>query len=223
MALGEAQVQLNYAKAQYLWYTKVTYPEDVSHIRQQLEANLRRLTCEIEYLAGVVAAYDALYNNYHQELDGMIADYLTMITAFRAEIAEMEIRIVELEEEALWAYNAAMNANVPLTTARTVTIKGVFADGGDDSNIHVTNGTYSIKYPWKGTTTLFAVMNRDMQVIKDTRAEFEEQGATNVADNLKAKKDEATAAVKAYTDNWTKWQTYYAGALPATGALYTHG
>ena len=113
LALGEAQVQLNYAKAQYLWYTKVTYPEDVSHIRQQLEANLRRLTCEIEYLESAVAAYDALYNNYHQELDGMIADYLTMITAFRAEIAEMEIRLVELEEEALWAYNAAMNAEVP--------------------------------------------------------------------------------------------------------------
>ncbi|MDY0332183.1 MAG: hypothetical protein RBQ85_01665, partial [Bacteroidales bacterium] len=88
MALGEAQVDLNYAKAQYLWYTKVTYPEDVSHIRQQLEANLRRLTCEVEYLEGVVAAYDALYNNYHEDLDIMIADYQAMITAFRAEIAE---------------------------------------------------------------------------------------------------------------------------------------
>ena len=226
MALGEAQVELNYAKAQYLWYTKVTYPEDVSHIRQQLEANLRRLTCEVEYLEGVVAAYDALYNNYHEDLDIMIADYQAMITAFRAEIAEMEIRYIALQEELAWFNETKLNkALAALTTPKAVGIKGVFSDGGDDINIHVVKGNYSIKYPWKKSAaypiTMFAVMERDMRVIEDTRAEFQDQGSGKIDANLKAKKDAAAASVKAYTDNWANWQKYYEGAQPATGALYT--
>ncbi|NLA16283.1 MAG: hypothetical protein GX877_07095 [Bacteroidales bacterium] len=223
--LAEAQIDLNYAKAEYLWYIQVEYPEDISHIRQQLEANKRRLTCEVDYLEGVVAAYDALYNNYHGELDGMIAEFQDMITMFRAGIAEMEIRYIELQEEYFWFNDGPLKAALAaLTKSRKVGIKGVFSDGGSDPNIHVGNGNYEITAPWVGTPSMFLIMKRDMRVIEDTRAEFNDQNSGLIERNLNAKKTAANNAVKAYEDNWKKWQEYYDGArieTGHTGALYT--
>ncbi|MFA5302697.1 MAG: hypothetical protein WC395_08430 [Bacteroidales bacterium] len=210
--LGIAELDLNYAKAQYHWYVNVEYPEDTSHAIQQMEANKRRLECEIEYLAGVVEAYDALYNEYHGDFDAMIAGFQDVITGLRAEIAELEEAYILLQEEALLfnvnALNAALNN---LTKNRTVGITGVFSDGGDDPDVHVFNGNYRITAPWQATTktTMFDMMKRDMRVIDDTRSEFEDQDSGTIEANIAAKKATADAAVKNYEDNWKLWQKYY--------------
>ena len=223
--LGQAQLDLNFAKAQYLWYVNVEYPEAVEHAVLHMERDKMRLECQIEYLAGVVEAYEALYNAYHGEFDELIAGFQEVINALRAGIAEYEIEFIRLQEELLLFNTTALNtALTNLTKNRTVGITGVFSDGGDDPNIHVVNGNYRlVNFPWQATTktTMFDVMKRDMRVIEDTRAEFQDQGSGKIDANLKAKKDAAAASVKAYTDNWANWQKYYEGAQPATGALYT--
>jgi hypothetical protein len=210
--LGIAELDLNYAKAQYHWYVNVEYPEDTSHAIQQMEANKRRLECEIEYLAGVVEAYDALYNEYHGDFDTMIAGFQEVITSLRAEIAELEEAYILLQEEALLFNVNALNAALTnLTKNRTVGITGVFSDGGDDPDVHVFNGNYRITAPWQATTktTMFDMMKRDMRVIDDTRSEFEDQDSGIIEANIAAKKATADAAVKNYEDNWKLWQKYY--------------
>ncbi len=223
--LGQAQLDLNFAKAQYLWYVNVEYPEAVEHAVLHMERDKMRLECQIEYLAGVVEAYEALYNAYHGEFDELIAGFQEVINALRAGIAEYEIEFIRLQEELLLFNTTALNtALTNLTKNRTVGITGVFSDGGDDPNIHVVNGNYRlVNFPWQATTktTMFDVMKRDMRVIADTRAEFEDQDSGVIERNIAAKKTAAAASVKAYTDNWANWQKYYEGAQPATGALYT--
>jgi len=221
IALGRRQVDLNNAKARYLWYVNVEYPEATSHVLQQMEAEKRALECEIQYLASVAEAYDALYNEYHGDLDEMIAGFQETINALRAEIAELEIAFIQLQEEwLLFDHDALDDANDALTTNRLVGIAGVFSDGGDDPNIHVVNGNYTLYYPWEGTPDMFDIMDRDMKVIADTRAEFEDQESGIIEANIKAKKDAADDAVEAYTDNWNDWQDYYKNAQPNGGSLY---
>jgi len=222
IALGRRQVDLNYAKAQYLWYVNVEYPEETSHIIQQMEANKRRLECEVEYLTGVAEAYDALYNEYHGDFDALIAGFQETITALRAEIAELELAFIQLQEEwLLFDHDALAAANTALTTKRTVGIAGVFSDGGDDPNIHVNNGNYSLtEWGWNSSPSMFYIMQRDMDVIEDTRSEFKDLGSGVIEDNIAAKKDSADAAVAAYTTNWTTWQDYYKKAQPNGGSLY---
>ncbi len=222
IALGRRQVDLDYAKAQYLWYVNVEYPEETSHIIQQMEANKRRLECEIEYLAGVAEAYDALYNEYHGDFDALIAGFQETINTLRAEIAELELAFIQLQEEwLLFDHDALAAANTALTKTRTVGIAGVFSDGGDDPNIHVNNGNYRLtKWGWNSSPSMFYIMQRDMDVIEDTRSEFEDQGSGIIEDNIAAKKTAADAAVAAYTTNWTDWQKYYKEVQPAGGARY---
>jgi hypothetical protein len=222
IALGRRQVDLDYAKAQYLWYVNVEYPEKTSHIIQQMEANKRRLECEIEYLAGVAEAYDALYNEYHGDFDALIAGFQETITALRAEIAEQELAFIQLQEEwLLFDHTALADANTALTTKRTVSITGVFSDGGYDPNIHVNDGTYELnKWGWETTPSMFTIMQRDMDVIEDTRSEFEDQESGIIEDNIDDKKEIADDAVAAYTTNWTNWQKYYKEVQPTGGARY---
>lgn len=211
--LGQAQLDLNFAKAQYLWYVNVEYPEAVEHAVLHMERDKMRLECQIEYLAGVVEAYEALYNAYHGEFDELIAGFQEVINALRAGIAEYEIELIRLQEELLLFNTTALNtALTNLTKNRTVSITGVFSDGGDDPNIHVVDGNYKlVNFPWQATTktTMFDVMKRDMRVIADTRAEFEDQDSGVIERNIAAKKTAADAAVKKYTDNWNLWQKYY--------------
>jgi len=211
--LGQAQLDLNFAKAQYLWYVNVEYPEAVEHAVLHMERDKMRLECQIEYLAGVVEAYEALYNAYHGEFDELIAGFQEVINALRAGIAEYEIEFIRLQEELLLFNTTALNtALTNLTKNRTVSITGVFSDGGDDPNIHVVDGNYKlVNFPWQATTktTMFDVMKRDMRVIADTRAEFEDQDSGVIERNIAAKKTAADAAVKKYTDNWNLWQKYY--------------
>ena len=123
LQLGEAEVDLNYAKAMYLWYTKVTYPEDMSEIRLDLETYKMLLECEVEYLTGIVAAYQAIYDNYHGELHGLMAEFQDMINFLREEIAKMEIRYIELQEEIFWQQQTVAAAQAPLTLSRKLTLK----------------------------------------------------------------------------------------------------
>ena len=211
IALGRRQVDLDYAKAQYLWYVNVEYPEETSHIIQQMEANKRRLECEIEYLTGVADAYDALYNEYHGDFDALIAGFQETITALRAEIAELELAFIQLQEEwLLFDHDALDAANLALTKKRTVSITGVFSDGGDDPNIHVNDGTYKLtNWGWASTPSMFTIMDRDIRVIEDTRSELEDQDSGIIERNIASKKATADAAVKGYEDNWKLWQKYY--------------
>ncbi|MBP8999514.1 MAG: hypothetical protein KBG08_04570, partial [Bacteroidales bacterium] len=186
--LAEAQIELNYAKTAYEWYVNVTYPEDVEHALLHMQRDKMRLECQIEYLTGVVEAYEALYNAYHGEFDELIAGFQDVITALRAEIAEMEIDFIKLQEKwLLFDHQALDNANAALTKNRKVSIANVFSDKGDDPNIHVVNGTYSITAPWTGANSMFNMMKRDMRVIEDTRAEFEGQDSGVIKRNLEAK------------------------------------
>ncbi len=208
--LAEAQIELNYAKTAYEWYVNVTYPEDVEHALLHMQRDKMRLECQIEYLTGVVEAYEALYNAYHGEFDELIAGFQDVITALRAEIAEMEIDFIKLQEKwLLFDHQALDNANAALTKNRKVSIANVFSDKGDDPNIHVVNGTYSITAPWTGANSMFNMMKRDMRVIEDTRAEFEEQDSGVIKRNLEAKQKQANDATTKYKTNWNNWQKYY--------------
>ncbi|MFA6761580.1 MAG: hypothetical protein WCR57_01425 [Bacteroidales bacterium] len=208
--LAEAQIELNYAKTAYEWYVNVTYPEDVEHALLHMQRDKMRLECQIEYLTGVVEAYEALYNAYHGEFDELIAGFQDVITALRAEIAEMEIDFIKLQEKwLLFDHQALDNANAALTKNRKVSIANVFSDKGDDPNIHVVNGTYSITAPWTGANSMFNMMKRDMRVIEDTRAEFEDQDSGVIKRNLEAKQKQANDATTKYKTNWNNWQKYY--------------
>ncbi|MFA7551115.1 MAG: hypothetical protein WCY50_01145 [Bacteroidales bacterium] len=208
--LAEAQIELNYAKTAYEWYVNVTYPEDVEHALLHMQRDKMRLECQIEYLTGVVEAYEALYNAYHGEFDELIAGFQDVITALRAEIAEMEIDFIKLQEKwLLFDHQALDNANAALTKNRKVSIANVFSDKGDDPNIHVVNGTYSITAPWTGANSMFNMMKRDMRVIEDTRAEFEDQDSGDIKRNLEAKQKQANDATTKYKTNWNNWQKYY--------------
>ncbi|OQB66836.1 MAG: hypothetical protein BWX93_01888 [Bacteroidetes bacterium ADurb.Bin139] len=208
--LAEAQIELNYAKTAYEWYVNVTYPEDVEHALLHMQRDKMRLECQIEYLTGVVEAYEALYNAYHGEFDELIAGFQDVITALRAEIAEMEIDFIKLQEKwLLFDHQALDNANAALTKNRKVSIANVFSDKGDDPNIHVVNGTYSITAPWTGANSMFNMMKRDMRVIEDTRAEFEGQDSGVIKRNLEAKQKQANDATTKYKTNWNNWQKYY--------------
>ena len=133
-----------------------------------------------------------------------------MITALRAEIAEMEIDFIKLQEKwLLFDHQALDNANAALTKNRKVSIANVFSDKGDDPNIHVVNGTYSITAPWTGANSMFNMMKRDMRVIEDTRAEFEGQDSGVIKRNLEAKQKQANDATTKYKTNWNNWQKYY--------------
>lgn len=208
--LAEAQIELNYAKTAYEWYVNVTYPEDVEQALLHMQRDKMRLECQIEYLTGVVEAYEALYNAYHGEFDELIAGFQDVITALRAEIAEMEIDFIKLQEKwLLFDHQALDNANAALTKSRKVSIANVFSDKGDDPNIHVVNGTYSITAPWTGANSMFNMMKRDMRVIEDTRAEFEDQDSGVIKRNLEAKQKQANDATTKYKTNWNNWQKYY--------------
>lgn len=209
--LAQAQIDLDVAKANYLWYVNIEYPQAVEVGLMHLEAEKKWVVCKIEHLTALAEAYEALYNAKHEEFDAIITNFQEMVIALRAEIVEMELLFLQLEEEyMLFDHNALAAANAALTKKRTVSINGVFSDGGDDPNIHVNNGTYRLaKWGWATTPSMFDVMKRDMRVIADTRAEFEDQDSGVIERNIAAKKTAADAAVKKYTDNWNLWQKYY--------------
>ena len=226
--LAQAQIDLDVAKSNYLWYVNIEYPQAVEYGLMRLESGKRWLVCKVEYLAGVAEAYEALYNAKHEEFDQLIAGFQEVITALRAEIVEYELEYIKLQEELLLFNTGALTkANTELTKNRTVSIKGVFSDGGDDPDIHVNNGEYKlVNFPWQAATktTMFDVMKRDQRVIDDTRKEFEDQDSGVIERNIAAKKTTADAAAKKYNDNWNLWQKYYNEARITgshTGSLYT--
>lgn len=226
LQLGEAEVELNYAKAMYLWYTKVTYPEDMSEIRLDLETYKMLLECEVEYLTGIVAAYQAIYDNYHGELHGLMAEFQDMINFLREEIAKMEIRYIELQEEIFWQQQTVAAAQAPLTLSRKLTLKNVFSDKGGDPNIRVNGKSeYIVQGPWSGSGNMFALMSRDLYVINDTRVQMQEdQESGLVQANIKAKETARNNAAAAYKKNWDAWQSNYDKARIASdhvGSLYT--
>jgi hypothetical protein len=208
--MGEAQVDLNFAKAEYEWYVNVTYPQAVEGAMLRLEHDKTRLVCQIEHATRMVEYYQLLYDTYHGEFDALIEEFQEWIVYYRALIAEYELAYIEAQAAFLeYDDTPLINALAALTADRTVGVTGVFSDGGDDPNIHVVNGNYVISYPWQGTPDMFDIMDRDMRVIEDTRSEFEDQESGIIEANIAAKKKTADDAVAAYTANWNKWQTYY--------------
>ncbi len=221
--LAQAQIDLDVAKSNYLWYVNIEYPQAVEVGLMHLEAEKKWVVCKIEHLTALAEAYEALYNAKHEEFDAIITNFQEMVIALRAEIVEMELLFLQLEEEyMLFDHNALAAANAALTKKRTVSINGVFSDGGDDPNIHVNNGTYRLaKWGWATTPSMFDIMKRDMRVIDDTRKEFEDQESGIIEANIAAKKKAAADAATAYTTNWNNWQKYYKEAQPVGGARYT--
>jgi len=215
--LGRKQVRLNIAKAEYQWYVNVEYPESVEMILMHMEKTKERLTCEVDYLTGVVAAYEAIYDTYHEDFDAIMAGYQEEINGIRVTIAELEKMYFTLEDEivalqaesdALWAvYNISYEVYLP----------DVFANGGDDYDIGVWNNEYYLK---GDKYDVLMAMRRDILLIENTRAHFEDQDSGIIDANLKVKKDAATAAVNAYTKAWNDWQTDYKKLLIPSGALY---
>lgn len=221
--LAQAQIDLDVAKSNYLWYVNIEYPQAVEVGLMHLEAEKKWVVCKIEHLTALAEAYEALYNAKHEEFDAIITNFQEMVIALRAEIVEMELLFLQLEEEyMLFDHNALAAANAALTKKRLVGINGVFSDGGDDPNIHVNNGTYRLaKWGWATTPSMFDIMKRDMRVIDDTRKEFEDQESGIIEANIAAKKKAAADAATAYTTNWNNWQKYYKEAQPVGGARYT--
>lgn len=220
--LAEAQIDLDAAKSNYLWYVNIEYPQAVEHGLMHLEAEKKWVVCKIEHLTALAEAYEALYNAKHEEFDAIITRFQDMVIALRAEIVELELAFLELEEEyMLFDHQALAAANDALTKKRTVSISGVFSDGGDDPNIHVNDGTYKLKnWGWATSPSMFDIMKRDMRVIDDTRKEFEDQ-ESGIIEAIAAKKATAEAAATQYTTNWNNWQKYYKEAQPVGGARYT--
>jgi len=182
-----------------------------------MEKTKERLTCEVEYLTGIVEAYAAIYDTYHEDFDAIMAGYQEEINSIRVLIAELEKMYFQLEDEivALQAEYAALLAafNVPYE----VYIPDVFSDGGDDYDIGVWDGDYYLK---GDKIDVINAMYRDITLIEETRHHFEDQDSGIINANLKAKKDAADAAVNAYTTNWNNWQSDYAKLLVPSGALY---
>ncbi|HPJ55769.1 MAG TPA: hypothetical protein PK401_06715, partial [Bacteroidales bacterium] len=228
--IANKQIDLNSAMAEYSWYVNVEYPEAVEQMLLHMQRDKMRLECQIEYLTGVAAAYETLYNDFHGEFDALIAEFQETINYYRVALEEMKIEYLVAKEEWLNFYNPYEDEDNNLYLLKgnkVVSIANVFSDGGDDPNIHVVNGNYIVPgpYTWSGglpwTNTfnpwgttptglnVFDVMKRDMRVIADTRAEFEDQESGIIEANIKAEKDRADKAVADYKANWTKWQTYY--------------
>jgi hypothetical protein len=215
--IARKQVQLNVAKAQYQWYVNVEYPESVEMILMHMEKTKERLTCEVEYLTGIVEAYAAIYDTYHEDFDAIMAGYQEEINDIRATIAELEKMYFQLEDEivALQAeYDALLVAfNVPYE----VYIPDVFSDGGDDYDIGVWDGDYYLN---GAKIDVLNVMYRDILLIEDTRHHFEDQDSGIIKANLAAKKKVADDAAKKYQDTWDAWQSDYKKLLIPSGALY---
>ena len=223
LQIAQAQLNLDFAKSQYLWYVNIEYPQEVENAMLHWEFERKLLICKVEHMTGVVAAYEALYNAKHEEFDALIADFQATINALREAIVDYELQFITLEEEyLLFDHDGLAAAKAALTKKRTVSISGVFSDGGDDPNIHVNNGTYRLaKWGWATTPSMFDIMKRDMRVIDDTRKEFEDQESGVIQRNLDAKKKLATDAETKYKENWNNWQKYYKEGQPGAGARYT--
>ena len=226
LQIAQAQLNLDFAKSQYLWYVNIEYPQEVENAMLHWEFERKLLICKVEHMTGVVAAYEALYNAKHEEFDALIADFQATINALREAIVDYELQFITLEEEyLLFDHDGLAAAKAALTKKRTVSISGVFSDGGDDPNIHVNNGTYKLSnWGWQAVApavTMFDIMKRDMRVIDDTRKEFEDQESGVIQRNLDAKKKLATDAETKYKENWNNWQKYYKEGQPGAGARYT--
>lgn len=223
LQIAQAQLNLDFAKSQYLWYVNIEYPQEVENAMLHWEFERKLLICKVEHMTGVVAAYEALYNAKHEEFDALIADFQATINALREAIVDYELQFITLEEEyLLFDHDGLAAAKAALTKIRPVSISGVFSDGGDDPNIHVNNGTYRLaKWGWATTPSMFDIMKRDMRVIDDTRKEFEDQESGVIQRNLDAKKKLATDAETKYKENWNNWQKYYKEGQPGAGARYT--
>ena len=226
LQIAQAQLNLDFAKSQYLWYVNIEYPQEVENAMLHWEFERKLLICKVEHMTGVVAAYEALYNAKHEEFDALIADFQATINALREAIVDYELQFITLEEEyLLFDHDGLAAAKAALTKIRPVSISGVFSDGGDDPNIHVNNGTYKLSnWGWQAVApavTMFDIMKRDMRVIDDTRKEFEDQESGVIQRNLDAKKKLATDAETKYKENWNNWQKYYKEGQPGAGARYT--
>ncbi|MDD2642881.1 MAG: hypothetical protein PHX11_08195 [Bacteroidales bacterium] len=215
--LGRKQVQLNIAKAQYQWYVNVEYPESVEAILLHMELTKERLTCEVDYLTGIVEAYKAIYDTYHEDFDAIMAGYQEEINDIRITIAELEKSLFTLKDE----LKALIDERDALLAAYDVpyehSIPDVFSDGLNDTDINVWFGDYYLadtKYEF------MMALNQDIRVIEDTRHHFEDMDSGE----KNARKEEllkaATDAEKAYKDAWNAWQANYKNLLP-TGSLYT--
>ncbi len=215
--LGRKQVQLNIAKAQYQWYVNVEYPESVEAILLHMELTKERLTCEVDYLTGIVEAYEAIYDTYHEDFDAIMAGYQEEINDIRITIAELEKMYFTLEDEivALQAERAALWAafNVDFT----VYIPDVFENGGDDYDIGVWDNEYYLK---GAKYDVLMTMRRDINLIENTRHHFEDQDSGIIEANKKIKEDAANSAKNKYISNWNAWQSDYAKLLVPSGALY---
>ena len=225
LQIAQAQLNLDFAKSQYLWYVNIEYPQEVENAMLHWEFERKLLICKVEHMTGVVAAYEALYNAKHEEFDALIADFQATINALREAIVDYELQFITLEEEyLLFDHDGLAAAKAALTKKRTVSISGVFSDGGDDPNIHVNNGTYKLSnWGWQAVApavTMFDIMKRDMRVIDDTRKEFDQESGV-IQRNLDAKKKLATDAETKYKENWNNWQKYYKEGQPGAGARYT--
>ncbi len=215
-AIALNQIWLNDAKGQYLFYVNATYENDVAVLRQNLERRKLRLECVVEHLASVVEAYSALYNQYHGELDELIAGFQAKINGFREEIAQLEILYVELKELG----NIAAPSDDAFTKPKTAKISNVFVDGGDDEPINVTKGTYEVKGAWGMTFKggeLYNKINRDIRIIKAARIGAD---LTQLNVELAAKKIAAEDEWKDYNTKWNEWQANYKNTKPGTGSLW---
>ena len=218
--IAEAQVDLNVAYAAYDYYVNVTYPEATEGVILQLQQEKRRLTCQIEYLEGLVAAYTAMYEEYHGDFDAFIAGLQAQINEWQATAAEQELAQLQLKKEMIDLDAEVMAAAYAAFSDPSYSFSATaWTDPVDDMYIHVKSGVYKV-----ANKTLPGMLNtlaNDIAVIEDTRAQFEGQGVQDVAVTRAAYQKAANDAAKAYKDNWTEWQTKYAGTKLGTGALYT--
>ncbi len=165
--LGRKQVQLNIAKAQYQWYVNVEYPESVEAILLHMELTKERLTCEVDYLTGIVEAYEAIYDTYHEDFDAIMAGYQEEINDIRITIAELEKSLFTLTDE-LKALIDEKTPCWPRTAFLTNFIFRMCSDGFNDTDINVWFGDY---YLADAKYEFMMALNQDVRVI-NTRHHF---------------------------------------------------
>ncbi|MDD4654746.1 MAG: hypothetical protein PHT08_04975 [Bacteroidales bacterium] len=217
--IAAAQVDLNVAYAAYDYYVNVTYPEATEGVVLMLQQEKRRLTCQIEYLEGLVAAYTAMYEEYHGDFDAFIAGLQEQINEWQATAAEQELAQLQLKKDMIdldakvqaAAYAAFHDDSYEFSAT-------AWSDPVDDQYIHVDSGVYVVED--QTLPGMLKTLAADIAVIEDTRAQFEGQGVEDVEVTRAAYVKNANDAAKAYTDKWTKWQTNYAGIQLGTGSLY---
>ncbi len=216
------QTRLNDAKGQYLFYVNATYANEIEVRTQYLEHRKLLLECDVDHLTAVVEAYTALYDNYHGELDALIAEFQATISFIREQIAIWEIEYLELQLiTPPPAPSTAFLDRASKIEKKNVMIDVIVHEDGTEENvrgyderIHVLNGNYVITGPWGSMHTMLA---RDIRIIKETRIGVDK---TQLESEIEAKQKAKNKAWEDYETKWNAWQDNYKKVQPKTGELW---